>query len=207
MRSGASAERRASSAAPSDLAGDSTVGSTSQMATDGDGDVDLLDAAIDDFNNAGGASDDFGGASAFPSAPPTPEGLRDANLSDGYEEDGAEEGPIEDDVPVPSEPQWAETSPEDKLAKTHELMAKGMVPGENWYVVSTRWMARYARAVGEETAAKSILDEDVTEADVGGVDNTDLLDENGDLNIAFMEHEEYELVPPDLWKLFVQWYV
>ncbi|KAG9312963.1 cysteine proteinase [Chiua virens] len=77
-----------------------------------------------------------------------------------------------------------------------------MQVSETWFIVSRVWYRRW------ENACRGIVDKSgpLDEKDVGPVDNTPLVDRDGNLVSNLTEGVDVEFVPWDVWKAFTTWY-
>jgi ubiquitin carboxyl-terminal hydrolase 4/11/15 len=100
-------------------------------------------------------------------------------------------------------PMWQDVPATQKSLTAQTLMKGQMQAGDTWYLVSARWMKRWRKAV-DGTEDK---EGPVKEHDLGPIDNSDLLDESGNLVAPLVEGENVEYVSKTLWDMFVAWYV
>jgi hypothetical protein len=85
-----------------------------------------------------------------------------------------------------------------------ENLNKGpMQPGETWYLVSTHWYKRWKKACSGEVDKEGPLEE----KDLGPVDNSSIIDENGGLNPLAVQGVDFEFVNASIWPLFESWYI
>lgn len=97
----------------------------------------------------------------------------------------------------------ANLTPPEKFEYIKQLRDRGMHVGETWFVVSRQWYRRW------EFACQGTMDKSggpVEENDIGPVDNTGLVDHDGNLTSNVTEGVNVEFVPEDTWKAFVAWY-
>ncbi|KAF9245254.1 hypothetical protein BU15DRAFT_85597 [Melanogaster broomeanus] len=96
----------------------------------------------------------------------------------------------------------ANLTPVEKLEYIKQRRDQAMQVGEVWYIVSRQWYRRW------ESACQGILDKSgpLEERDVGAVDNTPLVDRNGNLTSNLTEGVDVEFVPSDIWRAFTAWY-
>jgi hypothetical protein len=94
-------------------------------------------------------------------------------------------------------------SNEQKLNRITQLKNETIREGETWYLVSQRWYRKW------EKAMTGLQDKygGAEEADIGPVDNSPLLDTQGDLQTYLIEEEDVMYVPEEAWNFFVSWYV
>ncbi|KAJ7117610.1 hypothetical protein C8R44DRAFT_707956 [Mycena epipterygia] len=92
--------------------------------------------------------------------------------------------------------------PAEKVARVESAKAERMKQGEKWYVIDRNWWKRWKKA------CTGVVDKEggVTEEELRGVDNTALVDMNGNLRAALSDGVDYELVPQAVWDDFVSWY-
>ena len=98
----------------------------------------------------------------------------------------------------------ANLTPPEKFEYIKQLRDRGMHVGETWFVVSRQWYRRW------EFACQGTMDKSggpVEENDIGPVDNTGLVDRDGNLTSNVTEGVNVEFVPEDTWKAFVAWCV
>lgn len=97
----------------------------------------------------------------------------------------------------------ANLAPSDKFEYVKELRNRPMRVGETWFVISRQWYRRW------EMACQGILDKSgpVEEHDVSPVDNTPLVDRDGNLTSNSVEGVDVEFVPEEAWKAFITWLV
>ncbi|THH21501.1 hypothetical protein EW146_g63 [Bondarzewia mesenterica] len=113
-------------------------------------------------------------------------------------------------VPDSISPTTPQAEPADIYSRLQERQflietarKKPMNEGDTWYVVSQTWFSRWKKAVsGIEDKEGGVLDE----KDLGPVDNSDILEANGELLLAAEEGFNVEFVPEDAWHLLVNWY-
>lgn len=114
----------------------------------------------------------------------------------------------EDSIPTTLHmPQQMDTAPNttlaEKLALVEDGKKKQMVIGETWFLVSRVWWKRWRKAcTGEEDKEGP-----VSEQELGPVDNTPLIDTEGNLKQSLFEGEDVEFVPHDVWRCLVIWFV
>ncbi|KIJ65708.1 hypothetical protein HYDPIDRAFT_110858 [Hydnomerulius pinastri MD-312] len=96
----------------------------------------------------------------------------------------------------------ANLTPPEKFEYIKERRGKSMQVGETWYIVSRQWYRRW------ESACQGIVDKSgsVDEQDVAAVDNTPLVDRDGNLTSNLTEGVDVEFVPADVWTAFTTWY-
>jgi ubiquitin carboxyl-terminal hydrolase 4/11/15 len=109
--------------------------------------------------------------------------------------------PGPDDQPQLRGPMWQDVPAAQKTLTVQNLLKTHMEAGETWFLVSSRWMKRWRKAV-EGTQDK---EGPVEEQDLGPIDNSDLLDESGNLVSPLLEDEHVQFVPQALWEMFVAW--
>lgn len=105
--------------------------------------------------------------------------------------------------PTPPHEPPANLTPPQKLDYVTERRLKQMQVGDTWYIVYRRWYKRW------EAACQGIADKSgpLEEKDVGPVDNTPLVDRDGNLVSNLIEGVDVEFVPWDVWKAFITWCV
>ncbi|KAF9221344.1 cysteine proteinase [Gyrodon lividus] len=96
----------------------------------------------------------------------------------------------------------ANLTPPEKVDYIKQCRDKAMQVGETWYIVSRQWYRRW------ESACQGIISKSgpLEEQDVGAVDNTPLIDRNGNLTSNLTEGVDVEFVPSDVWQAFTAWY-
>ena len=92
--------------------------------------------------------------------------------------------------------------PAEKLRMIESLSRQTMQPGETWFLVARPWYKRWHKACSGDEDKEGR----VNEADLGPVDNSPLLDNNGVLTSSTQEHVDVEFMPVKAWQLFVEWY-
>ncbi|KAJ7463408.1 hypothetical protein B0H11DRAFT_2052838 [Mycena galericulata] len=92
--------------------------------------------------------------------------------------------------------------PAEKVERVESAKAERMKPGETWYVIDRNWWKRWKKA------CTGVVDKEggVTEEELRGVDNTALVDMNGNLHTPLSDGVDFELVPQVVWDSFVSWY-
>ncbi|KAF8141639.1 cysteine proteinase [Boletus edulis] len=129
----------------------------------------------------------------------------DPNDIDAYM---AEQGELSLDavtlMPPPTPPQDppANLDPAQKFHYVTQRRLRQMQVGDTWYIVSRRWYRRW------ETACQGIEDKSghFDEKDLGPVDNSPLVDRDGNPISNLTEGIDVEFVPSDVWKAFTTWY-
>jgi DUSP domain len=86
----------------------------------------------------------------------------------------------------------------DKLILIQNLMKESMEVGDTWYLISRPWFRRW------QMVCTGGLDK---EEDLGPVDNSLLLDGDGNLNRDIQEGIDVEYVPTEAWSHFTMWLV
>ncbi|KAG6330561.1 hypothetical protein ID866_8529 [Astraeus odoratus] len=96
----------------------------------------------------------------------------------------------------------ANSTPPEKFEHIKQLRNRSMRAGETWFLVSRQWYRRW------EFAYQGTVDKSgpVEEQDLGPVDNTPLVDQDGNLSSNLAEGVDVEFVPEDVWKAFTAWY-
>jgi ubiquitin carboxyl-terminal hydrolase 4/11/15 len=93
-------------------------------------------------------------------------------------------------------------SPADKLALVQSLNKKQMQVGDTWYLVARQWYRRWQKACSGELDKEGPLHE----KDVGPVNNSALVDKDGNLVYA-IEGVDVEYVPQEAWSYLISWFV
>ena len=96
----------------------------------------------------------------------------------------------------------AAVSPEAKLSLVQNLSKKQMQVGDTWYLVSRQWYKRWQKACSGELDKEGPLEE----KDVGPVNNSSLVDKDGNLVYA-VEGIDVEYVPQEAWSYLISWFV
>jgi hypothetical protein len=91
----------------------------------------------------------------------------------------------------------------DKLSLIQNLMKESMQVGDTWYLISRPWFRRWQKMCSGEPDKEGL----VTEEDLGPVDNSWLLDGDGNLNLGIQEGVDVEYVPAEAWSHFTTWLV
>ncbi|KAH8093309.1 cysteine proteinase [Cristinia sonorae] len=89
-----------------------------------------------------------------------------------------------------------------KLALIDGLCNNPMVAGTTWYLVSRRWWKRWRKACTGEVDKEGA----VVEAELGPVDNSNLVDSAGNIVTPPTEHVDVEFVSEQAWGKLVSWY-
>lgn len=91
--------------------------------------------------------------------------------------------------------------PAEKVVRVEGAKAERLNLGDTWYLIDKNWWKRWRKA------CTGLVDKDgeVTEEELGGVDNTALIDANGSLRSPLSDGEDYELVPQAAWEDLVSW--
>ncbi|KAJ7763535.1 hypothetical protein DFH07DRAFT_882362 [Mycena maculata] len=92
--------------------------------------------------------------------------------------------------------------PAEKVERVESAKAAKMNPGETWFVIDRTWWKRWKKA------CTGVVDKEgaVAEDELRGVDNTALVDLNGNLRTPLSDSVDFELVPEAVWNDFVTWY-
>ncbi|ORY70656.1 hypothetical protein BCR35DRAFT_334236 [Leucosporidium creatinivorum] len=112
---------------------------------------------------------------------------------------------------APSYPQAAtEAGPDgsNQLEMIKEMKRGGeidMEAGETWFLVSRSWFRRWATACSGVAESKDD-DADITLADVGPIDNSDILTVEGKLKQPLELGREVEILPQNAWDFLLRWY-
>ncbi|OBZ73858.1 putative ubiquitin carboxyl-terminal hydrolase 12 [Grifola frondosa] len=93
-------------------------------------------------------------------------------------------------------------APIQKLHAVETLAKQPMRVGETWYVISRRWYKRWHKACSGEEDKEG----HVSEHELGPIDNSSLVDQQGRLTSSVIEHVDCEFVPEGAWNLLVGWY-
>jgi len=91
----------------------------------------------------------------------------------------------------------------EKLSLIQNLLAEQMQVGHTWYLVSMQWYKRWQKACKGEVDKEGAL----TEEDLGPVDNSLLLDEEGNLILSVEEGVNAIFIPQEAWSYFTTWLV
>jgi ubiquitin carboxyl-terminal hydrolase 4/11/15 len=79
------------------------------------------------------------------------------------------------------------------------LKYTGQKEGDTWYVISSAWYNRWKNVCAPNKYRAD-------DSDLGPVDNSDIVDEQGNLYPALAESEKYEVLCKEAWDQFVDWY-
>lgn len=90
-----------------------------------------------------------------------------------------------------------------KLTTVKQSREAPMKVGDFWYIISRRWYKRWEKACTGEVDKEGGMEE----SDLGPVDNSHLLDKDGNITSSLLEGVDVEFVPEDVWALFVSWCV
>ncbi|KAI6149803.1 cysteine proteinase [Pisolithus tinctorius] len=93
-------------------------------------------------------------------------------------------------------------TPSEKFEYIKRFRCKSMQVGETWFLVSRQWYRRW------EFACQGTMDKGgaVEEKDIGPVDNTPLVAQDGNLTSDLTEGVNVEFLPEDAWNAFTAWY-
>ncbi|KAF9460519.1 hypothetical protein BDZ94DRAFT_1265773 [Collybia nuda] len=107
-------------------------------------------------------------------------------------------------TPVQDRPNATFTSvtPAEKVTIVEKGKGRQMEAGEMWYLISRDWYKRWRKACTGEVDKEGPMSED----DLGPVDNSQLLDSYGNLQLSLAEGVDVEYVPEEVWTSFVSWY-
>ena len=86
----------------------------------------------------------------------------------------------------------------------HSLLSRVFVNGEAWYLIHIRWFKQWKSYVGYDDWNKSQAGNEANKP--GPIDNTSLLDCNGNLEKKQVYEIDYKLVPALAWNKFLSWY-
>lgn len=89
----------------------------------------------------------------------------------------------------------------EKLAHVDTFRKTPFQVNDVWYLVARDWYIRWRRACSDNLLKEGPLDE----KDLGPVDNSSLLDNNGNLVTTCVEGVDVEFVPADVWSLLETW--
>jgi ubiquitin carboxyl-terminal hydrolase 4/11 len=92
------------------------------------------------------------------------------------------------------------TAPE-KLRAVEQARQSPMDIGSTWYIVSWPWYRRWTKACAGEVDKDGRVEED----DIGPIDNSHLVDQDGELITTIEEGVNVTFVPSWIWDLFIQW--
>uniref|UniRef100_A0A1I8JJ24 ubiquitinyl hydrolase 1 n=1 Tax=Macrostomum lignano TaxID=282301 RepID=A0A1I8JJ24_9PLAT len=79
-----------------------------------------------------------------------------------------------------------------------------LVLGQEWYVLSMAWFSRWQQYVGYRKYEEKYLGKEAYFP--GCIDNSDILDVNGDLKPKLMNEHDYMLLRGDAWTMLVEYY-
>lgn len=100
-----------------------------------------------------------------------------------------------------SAPMWRDVSGEQKTRLAETMMSAAMNVGETWYLVAAPWFRRWQKAVNGTEDKEGLVEE----KDLGPVDNSELLDESGELIAQLEEGTNVIYVPEQLWEMLRVW--
>ena len=132
--------------------------------------------------------------------------------------------PVREDIPILSRPLSYSGEPlpgiDEQIETVEQILKTPLSEGEKGYLVSYKWLGRvFSRSSHIDRAKK--FPKEAMEGEVGPVDNSglnlvldpimkDLKDETGQpyipLRPELRNHEHFEVVPEEAWKLIVSWY-
>lgn len=104
---------------------------------------------------------------------------------------------------VPPTPAVAQFTPAQKFERIKELCATPLAAGQTWYLVSKRWHRRWERACTGAADKEGVVEE----KDIGSVDNSSLVDLQGNIVSSISEGVDMEYVSEEAWNLLVSWCV
>jgi ubiquitin carboxyl-terminal hydrolase 4/11/15 len=93
--------------------------------------------------------------------------------------------------------------PPEKLSVIKTLRENPLKVGDTWYIVVRQWYRRWEKACTGEVDKEG----GVEESTLGAVDNSSLLDNDGNITTTLVEGVDAEFVPKGAWELFVAWCV
>ena len=131
--------------------------------------------------------------------------LSEANINDDIDSYMAEQDRSGATEPLTTPRSAATTilSPSEKLRLIQSLCNEPMKIGETWYIVSRRWYRRWEKACSGQVDKEGAVEE----KDIGPVDNTPLVDLNGNLVAQAVEHVDVEFLSEEAFTRLVEWYV
>ncbi|KZP01433.1 UCH-domain-containing protein [Calocera viscosa TUFC12733] len=104
--------------------------------------------------------------------------------------------------PLSPEPADTLVPPHDRWSHIVGLRNASQIPGATWHLVSSKWLKRLEIAC----TGKAGKDEElVTQETLGPVDNSDIVDADGELR-RDLEGDEYEPLPQEAWDALQRWY-
>jgi ubiquitin carboxyl-terminal hydrolase 4/11/15 len=102
---------------------------------------------------------------------------------------------------IADDPSPAKLMPAQKFAKIQALKRKEMLEGETWFVVDHPWFHNWEVACTGQSGKET----PVAETDIRPVDNSRIVDANGNLVENVIEGVNVEYVPEPAWKYLEQW--
>ncbi|KAJ7625556.1 hypothetical protein FB45DRAFT_921756 [Roridomyces roridus] len=101
-----------------------------------------------------------------------------------------------------SNARYGSVPPAEKVVRVESAKAESMKAGQTWYLVDRSWWKRWRKA------CTGVVDKEgaVTEEELGPVDNTAIVDMNGNLRAPLSDGIDFELVPQPVWDDFALWY-
>ena len=128
------------------------------------------------------------------------------SLSDAITDTAFSEHPV-DDLSDSVSPHENHTSPlqngRERVSFVEQCNKTPMNLGETWYLVSRHWYKRWRKACLGEVDKEGPLED----KDLGPVDNSSLVDKNGNLISTCIEGVDVEFVHQSIWSLFESWCV
>jgi len=94
-------------------------------------------------------------------------------------------------------------APPEKLSSVNKFREQPMKAGDTWYIVARQWFKRWEMACTGEVNKEGGVDENT----LGPVDNSCLLDKDGNVTSSLVEGVDAEYVCKEIWDLFVTWCV
>ncbi|KAJ6581893.1 hypothetical protein B0H19DRAFT_1061389 [Mycena capillaripes] len=103
---------------------------------------------------------------------------------------------------APTTTMYQSVPPAEKVLRVEGAKAERLTPNDTWYLIDRNWWKRWKKA------CTGLVDKDggVTEEELGGVDNSALVEVNGNLRSPISDGVDYELVPQAAWDDLVSWY-
>ena len=144
---------------------------------------------------------------AYGSAPPSDTGADDNDDdADAQGEDDEHLPPSWDDAAATSTASYNGIDPRNQLMMVEGDMRSPLEAGDQWYLVSRAWFRRWRTACSGVAATKAD-DPTLTPEQVGPIDNSDLVaDDGASLRKPLTVGVDVEVVPVPAWRYLCDWY-
>ncbi|GAA6010099.1 hypothetical protein JCM10207_007558 [Rhodosporidiobolus poonsookiae] len=134
--------------------------------------------------------------------------LQPDDLPPAYDDQdaGAETGEEHDELPgFAQSTAYNGIAADQQLAVVNDLRRLPLEAGDEWYVVPRAWFRRWQVAVSGIAESKDD-DDSLSPEQVGPIDTTQLVDEDGELVMGCQEGVNIELLPAQAWGMLKEWY-